>query len=63
MSIPWNSARMPKSPAAFVVSATSAAWRSAFVGMQPRCRQVPPTLSRSMRATRIPSVAPRKAAA
>ena len=46
-----------------VWSATSAACRSALVGMQPRCRQVPPSLSFSMRATVSPSSAPRSAAA
>jgi len=44
-------------------SASSAACSSAFVGMQPRCRQVPPTLSFSMRATVRPSSLARNAAA
>ena len=44
-------------------SATSAACSSALVGMQPRCRQVPPTLSSSMSATRMPSSAARSAQA
>ena len=41
---------------------TSAVWSSALVGMQPWCRQVPPSLSRSTRATLIPSWAARMAA-
>ncbi|GIU99583.1 MAG: hypothetical protein KatS3mg014_1199 [Actinomycetota bacterium] len=44
------------------VSMTSAERRSAFVGMQPRSRQVPPTRSsRSISPTRLPSCARRRA--
>src|SRR5690606_22514047 len=46
-----------------VESATSAACSSALVGMQPTCRQVPPSLSFSTRATSIPSWAARNAQA
>ena len=38
-------------------SAASAAWRRALVGMQPLCRQVPPSLPFSTRATESPSSA------
>src|SRR5712692_11108046 len=44
-------------------STTSAECSRAFVGMHPRCRQVPPTLSRSMSATLRPSCAARRAQA
>ena len=45
----------PCSPAWFTVRKTSAACSSALAGMQPRCRQVPPTLSASTRATDSPA--------
>ena len=45
------------------VSATSAAWSKAFVGMQPRCRQVPPSLSCSIKTTERPSCDARNAQA
>ena len=55
-------AMMPHSFERFTVSSTAADCRSAFVGMQPRSRQVPPRRSsRSMRATRLPSCADRRA--
>ena len=57
--MPSKVARMPMAEASRVTSATSAACSSALVGMQPRCRQVPPTLSFSMRATERPSSAAR----
>src|SRR5262249_27848425 len=63
MSMPSSRARTPNDSASFALSAISAACSSALVGMQPRCRQVPPTLSRSMRATRLPSSAARSARA
>ena len=44
-------------------SAISAACSRALVGMQPRCRHVPPTLSFSISATRWPSSAARSAQA
>ena len=55
--------RRPKSPAWRMRSATAADSSIALVGMQPRCRHVPPILSSSTRATRRPSWAPRNAAA
>ncbi len=45
----------PCSPAWLTVRNTSAACSSALAGMQPRCRQVPPTLSASTRATDSPA--------
>src|SRR5215472_7578198 len=57
MSMPSNRARTPNDSASFAWSAISAACSSALVGMQPRCRQVPPTLSFSMSATFLPSSA------
>ncbi len=53
----------PKRSPSRAVSATSAAWSSALVGMQPTCRQVPPSLCFSTRATRRPSSAARNAQA
>ena len=44
----------PCSPACETVRNTSAACSSAFAGMQPRCRQVPPTFSFSTIATVSP---------
>jgi len=44
-------------------SAISAECSSALVGMHPLCRQVPPTLSFSISATRLPSSAARSAQA
>ena len=56
-------ALMPHSAARFTVSMTAADCRSAFVGMQPRSRHVPPMRSsRSTMATRLPSCAARSAA-
>jgi len=46
-----------------MTSTVSAECRSALVGMQPRCRQVPPTLSFSIITTVMPSSAARRAAA
>ena len=63
MSMPSNVALMPNFALSRAESATSAACSSALVGMQPRCRQVPPTLSFSIRATRLPSSAARNAQA
>jgi hypothetical protein len=63
MSTPSNVALMPKCAESFAASATSAACRSALVGMQPRWRQVPPTLSFSIIATDSPSSAARSAVA
>src|SRR5215831_8093141 len=57
MSMPSSRARTPNDSASFALSAISAACSSALVGMQPRCRQVPPTFPRSMSATRMPSSA------
>ena len=45
----------PCAPAWFTVRKTSAACSSALAGMQPRCRQVPPTFSFSTRATVRPA--------
>ena len=47
----------PCSPAWLTVRNTSAACSSALAGMQPRCRQVPPTFSFSTRATDSPAEA------
>src|ERR1700704_2193427 len=49
----------PSAPALWIWWASSDEWRKDFVGMQPRCRQVPPTFSFSMTATLSPSWAPR----
>ena len=54
---------MPKSPACSTVRNTSAACSSALAGMQPRCRQVPPTFSFSTSATFSPADAAYSAAA
>src|ERR1700724_2877872 len=51
----------PSTPALWIWWASSDEWRNDFVGMQPRCRQVPPTFSFSMTATLSPSWAPRMA--
>ena len=61
MSMPSNVVRTPNFSLSREESATSAACSSALVGMQPRCRQVPPTLSFSIRATRLPNSAARSA--
>ena len=45
----------PCSPAWLTVRKTSAACSSALAGMQPRCRQVPPTLFASTSATVRPA--------
>ena len=58
-SVVWT----PKWAPSRALSASSAACSSALVGTQPTCRQVPPTLSASMRATVLPSCAARSAAA
>src|SRR5690349_11544541 len=63
MSTPSSVVRTPNCSPSRAESATSAACSSALVGIQPRCRQVPPTLSFSTRATDFPSVAARRAAA
>src|SRR6266513_1144481 len=49
----------PSAPALWSWWASSDEWRNDFVGMQPRCRQVPPTFSFSMTATLSPNWAPR----
>src|SRR2546428_5051969 len=49
----------PSAPALWIWWASSDEWRNDFVGMQPRCRQVPPTFSFSMTATLSPNWAPR----
>jgi hypothetical protein len=51
----------PKSAASCADSATSAVCSTAFVGMQPQWRQVPPTFARSTSATSRPSCAARSA--
>src|SRR3954452_22974833 len=63
MSMPSRAVRTPKFAPSRAASATSPACSSALVGMQPRWRQVPPSLSFSTRATDRPSCAARKAAA
>ena len=49
---------MPNSFDPTMVRWTAAVSRNSFAGMQPRCRQVPPTLSRSTMATESPAAAP-----
>src|SRR3954449_7699470 len=61
MSMPSSEERTPTFSPSRAASATSAAWRRAFVGMHPRCKQVPPTLSRSTRITERSSSAARSA--
>ncbi len=63
MSMPPKVAVTPYVADSRVTSATSAACSSALVGMQPTCRQVPPTLPFSMRPTVRPSWLARRAAA
>src|SRR3954468_6152597 len=63
MSMPSSAVLTPMFEPSRALSATSAACSSALVGMQPRCRHVPPSLSRSTRATDSPSSAARKAQA
>src|SRR5436305_5236631 len=58
-SICMPSVFRPSAPALRIWWASSDEWRNDFVGMQPRCRQVPPTFSFSMTATLSPSWAPR----
>src|SRR5438128_2425297 len=60
-SICMPSVFRPSAPALRIWWASSDEWRNDFVGMQPRCRQVPPTFSFSMTATLSPSWAPRMA--
>src|SRR5256714_4881996 len=56
----WRpSVLMPSAAALLISCASSEEWRNDLVGMQPRCRQVPPTFSFSMTATLSPSWAPR----
>ncbi len=63
MSMPSKEALTPKFSLSLAESATSAECRRALVGMQPRCRQVPPSLSFSIRTTLMSSSAARSAAA
>ena len=63
MSMPSKVALTPNWALSRAASATSPACSSALVGMQPRCRQVPPTLSFSISTTDLPSSAARSAAA
>src|SRR3989449_5566987 len=58
-SICTPSVLMPSAAALWISCASSEEWRNDLVGMQPRCRQVPPTFSFSMTATLSPSWAPR----
>ena len=62
-SMPSKVVLTPTDALSLAWSAISAACSSALVGMQPRCRQVPPTLSFSISATRLPSSAARSAQA
>src|ERR1035441_8855727 len=62
MSIPSKPTETPNCVAPRALSATSAACSRALVGMQPRCRQVPPSLSDSTRITDSPSSEARIAA-
>src|SRR5579885_3559476 len=61
MSMPSTLDFTPTFSPSRAASATSAACSRAFVGMQPRCRQVPPTLSFSTITTVRPSSAARSA--
>src|SRR3954468_8442976 len=61
MSMPSRDERTPTFSPSRAASATSAACRRAFVGMHPRCRHVPPTLSRSTKITERSSSAARSA--
>src|SRR4051812_35743672 len=63
MSMPASDVFTPNCSPSRARSATSPACSRALVGMQPRCRQVPPTLSRSTSTTLMPSSAARSAAA
>ena len=63
MSMPANELFTPILSPSRAASATSAACSSALVGMQPECRQVPPSLSLSTSTTDIPSSAARSAQA
>src|SRR3954447_17111899 len=63
MSMPSSDVRTPNCSLSRVWSAISAACSRAFVGMHPRCRHVPPTLSFSTIATERFSSAARSAAA
>src|SRR5437016_5261764 len=58
-SICMPSVFRPSAPALRIWWASSEECRNDLVGMQPRCRQVPPTFSFSMTATLSPSWAPR----
>ena len=49
---------MPKAPACSSVRRTCAVSRNSLAGTHPRCRQVPPTLSRSTSAMLSPAAAP-----
>ena len=60
--MPLMVAEMPSSPACRMESIAWVALISAFDGMHPRLRQVPPSVaSRAIMATRLPSSAARKA--
>ena len=60
----WPDALMPHSCERLIRSMTAADSRSAFEGMHPRSRHVPPSRSsRSTMATRLPSSAARRAVA
>ena len=61
MSMPSKLLRTPTDALSRAVSATSAQCSRAFVGIQPRCRQVPPTMSFSISVTDMPSCDARKA--
>src|SRR3954471_23553515 len=63
MSTDSNVPLTPKAAASLITSTVSAECSRALVGMQPRCRQVPPTLSRSIITTLMPSSDARSAAA
>jgi hypothetical protein len=63
MSTPSNVTLTPYFSDSRETSATSAECRSALVGMQPRWRQVPPSLPFSTRPTVLPSWTARSAAA
>ena len=63
MSMPSNVVFTPNAALSRAWSAISPACSSALVGMQPRCRHVPPTLSFSTSTTDLPSSAARSAVA
>src|SRR5699024_501506 len=63
MSTDSNVELTPNCDESRAASATSAACNSALVGMQPLCRQVPPSLPASIQTTDLPTCALRSVVA